>query len=123
MKERDRRDPDISQLLQAWPALAPDPRAMDRVAGRMATAVAAVRAQMGAEELQFRLLCSLWAAVALSAYLARWLLVGFFALHPGWALLLGLLALLCLLAPLLLVPILRTEDLRADPSKGGASTC
>jgi hypothetical protein len=118
---------DLKESLDAWPDLTPDPQAMERTSQRMISRFTALRAT-AAEDLiepQFRLLTIVWAAIAIIVYLAWPYFSRFFIDYPSCGTLLACLAGLSLLAPLLLLPLLRGE--RAETisfqSNGGNTKC
>lgn len=114
---------EIQALLTAWPALAPDPKEMERVAQRMVAMMAAAPVEATAEphEAQFRLLTILCGAIVLVAYLAWPLLRNWFSLHPTLTVVLAVVGGLSLLAPLLLLAAPKHEPHPAVSlgSKGG----
>ncbi|MDB4896126.1 MAG: hypothetical protein JWN15_2388 [Firmicutes bacterium] len=119
----------IGSGLGAWPELVPDPEAIDQVlalmlAGVAAPAAVAATAMAAAEpgESQFRLLSYIWAAAALSTYLAWDLLAGWLQPHPAGIALLITFACVSLLAPLLLLPIVRTSEAPVT-DEGGSIPC
>jgi hypothetical protein len=113
----------MNDRFEAWPELSPDAAAMDRVTALMISGVEAVQTEAAEPgESQFRLLSGLWAAVAFGGYLAWNLLSGWFRLHPiGTAVLIAV-ACLSVVAPLVLVPILRDRE-RPAPNEGGTALC
>jgi hypothetical protein len=127
----------IGSGLDAWSELVPNPEAMERVMALMMAGVAAPAAANPASpatvaatavaaaepgESQFRLLSYIWAAVALSTYLAWDLLAGWLQLHPAGIALLITFACVSLLAPLLLLPIIRSSEAPVI-DEGGTIPC
>lgn len=118
---------DLKELLEAWPKLVPDPLAIERTVQRMVSQMAALRTPPAEDlsEPQFRLLEAIWTAAAAAVYLAWPYISDFFTEYPSCRIALACLAGLSLLAPLVLLPLLRTERVETVPSqpKGGHTTC
>lgn len=112
--------------LGAWPELAPDPAAVDRVLTVMlsagvkagtgagaapgaATAVTSDLAESQPGESHFRLLTWLWAAAALVGYLASSLLGEWVAEHPVVSAAIAVVVCLSLLTPFVLLPVRRQQ--------------
>jgi hypothetical protein len=113
----------MDDLFASWPDLAPDQGAINHVTALMVSGVAATQtAPEEPGESQFRVLSAVWATVAIGCYLAWNLLAGWFQLHPIGTVVLIVVGCLSVVAPLLLVPILRDRD-RPAPDKGGTALC
>ena len=118
---------DLDRRLQSWPELSPDALTMRRTALRMNNHLAVLRAASADSlgEPQFRLLMTTGAALTVVVYLAWPYIADFLAANP-WceATLLGV-AILSLIAPLVLLPLLRagrSETVLPQPN-GGVPTC
>lgn len=118
---------DLNRRLQSWPELASDALAMQRTALRMNNHLAVLRAA-SAESLgepQFRLLLTTGAALAVLVYLAWPYISDFLAEYPWCEFTLLCVAVLSLIAPVALLPLLRAgrgETILPQP-QGGHPTC
>ncbi|MBZ5512881.1 MAG: hypothetical protein LAN70_17175 [Acidobacteriia bacterium] len=117
---------DLNRRLKSWPELAPDTLAMQRIALRMNHQLAAWRAA-SAESLgepQFRLLLTAGAALAVLVYLAWAYISDFLAENPWCEFALLCVVVFSLIAPLILLPLLRAgngEAILSQPQEGHSS--
>jgi hypothetical protein len=118
---------DLNRRLQSWPELAPDTLTMQRTALRMNNQLAALRAASADSlgEPQFRLLMTTGAAFTVVVYLAWPYISDFLAENPWCEFTLLCVAVLWLIAPVILLPLLRAsrgETILPQP-QGGHPTC
>jgi hypothetical protein len=122
-----RLDDDLDGRLQSWPELAPDALAMQRTALRMNHHLAVLHAASANSlgESQFRLLMTTGAALSVVAYLAWPYISDFFAENPWCEFMLLCVVVLSLIAPLVLLPLLRAGrgETILPQSHGGLPTC
>ncbi len=116
-------DSDLTKYLQVWPELVPDPMAMQRTALRMNSRMTALRSASADSvgEAQFRFLLTASAAIAVIAYVAWPYIAEFLTASPGFEVVLLCIVVLSLLAPLILLPLLRAnsgETLMSLPERG-----
>jgi hypothetical protein len=118
---------DLDRRLQSWPELAPDALAMQRTALRMNSHMAILRAAStdSLGEAQFRLLRTTGAALTVLAYLAWPYISDFLAANPWCEFTLFCVVVLSLIAPLVLLPLLRAGrgETVMPQSHGGFPTC
>ncbi len=117
---------DLNRRLQSWPELAPDTLTMQRIALRMNNQLAALRAASAESfgEPQFRLLLTTGAALAVLVYLAWPYISDFLAENPWCEFALLCVVVLSLIAPLILLPLLRAgngEAILSQPQEGQSS--
>jgi hypothetical protein len=118
---------DLDRRLQSWPELAPDALAMQRTALRMNNHLAALRAASADSlgEPQFRLLLTTSGALAVLVYLGWPYIADLLAENPWCEFTLLCVAVLSLIAPVVLLPLLRasrSETILPQPH-GGLPTC
>ncbi len=119
-------DDDLTQYLQSWPELLPDPLAMRRTALRMNSRMAALRAAPAETlgEPQFRMLLKACGSLAVLAYVAWPYISAFLAASPGFNFVLLCVVVLSLVAPLILLLLSgfrAGEMFLSEPNEGDRS--
>ena len=102
---------DLTFLLKNWPELEPDPKAVECLTERVVQRMRRLKEQekASAQAAQFQLLCWGWAVLAIGIYLLRPRLALLLAAYPLLLVVLAGFGAAALLAPLLLIPLLRSS--------------